>query len=225
MTSSLLRTAFFALLCCTQLAGPAQADAPRTVMWKDLVPETRAESPFAKLTKPQLQTLSDIAEARDRLSNGEKLNAIELEDERAATRKLEKAGIDVDGLLHKRKEMMDQKAANNRAVNAALDGKMVRIPGYVLPLEFKGKEVTEFLLVPWVGACIHTPPPPANQIVHVKPDKPFVTSGLFAPVWVTGRLSANAAQKSLTLVDGTSNVDVGYAIQANVVEPYKEEGK
>ena len=53
-------------------------------------------------------------------------------------------------------------------MNPALDGKTIRIPGYVLPLEFSGSKVTEFLLVPWVGACIHTPPPEPNQIVYVK---------------------------------------------------------
>src|SRR6187549_1707175 len=50
----------------------------------------------------------------------------------------------------------------------ALDGKSVRIPGYMVPLEDDSEIVSEFLLVPYVGACIHTPPPPPNQIVQVK---------------------------------------------------------
>lgn len=213
------------ILCATLWSAVASAEAPRTVMWKDLVPASQIESPFAKLSKAQLRQLSDVAEARDRVAAGEKLNAIERQDERAATRKLEEAGIDVDGLLRIRQEMMEPKSSVNRAVNTALDGKLVRIPGYVLPLEFKGKEVIEFLLVPWVGACIHTPPPPANQILHVKPDKPFTTSGLFAPVWVTGRLKTTALQKSLHLIDGTSDIDVSYALSATAVEPYVEDKK
>lgn len=218
-----MQRSFRWLICLFCMAHTGlHAETARTLLWKDLIPEVQTESPFAKLTKPQLQMLSDVAEARDRLAKGEKLNAIELEDERAATRKLEQSGIDVDGLLRKRREMIEQKGAQSRAVNASLDGKTVRIPGYLLPLEFSGKEVTEFLLVPWVGACIHTPPPPANQIVHVKPDKPYASTGLFAPVWVTGRLSASAVKKSLYLVDGTSNVDVSYTLKATVVEPYKE---
>lgn len=204
----------------------AHAQSARTVFWKDLVPgAAEAEAPFAKLTKPQLQMLSDVAEARDRAAAGEKLAPADLENERANRRKLTAAGIDVDGLLRKRREMLDEKSAINRAVNTTLDGQLVRIPGYLLPLEFKGKEVTEFLLVPWVGACIHTPPPPPNQIVHVKPEKPFASTSLFTPVWVTGRLNAAALQKSLHLVDGTSNIDVGYAIKAGIVEPYKEDAK
>ena len=50
----------------------------------------------------------------------------------------------------------------------ALDGALVRMEGYVVPLEDDMKETTEFLLVSSAGACIHTPPPPPNQIVHVK---------------------------------------------------------
>ncbi|MCW5966727.1 MAG: DUF3299 domain-containing protein, partial [Bryobacterales bacterium] len=49
----------------------------------------------------------------------------------------------------------------------ALDKKLVRVPGFIVPLEDSATEATEFLLVPYQGACIHVPPPPPNQIVHV----------------------------------------------------------
>jgi hypothetical protein len=103
-----------------------------------------------------------------------------------------------------------------------LNGQNVRLPGYLLPLEFSGKQVSEFLLVPWVGACIHTPPPPPNQIVHVKPEKPVEMNGMFAPVWVTGQMTTGAIKKILSLVDGSADIDVGYSLRASVVEPYKE---
>ena len=98
----------------------------------------------------------------------------------------------------------------------------MRLPGYLLPLEFSGKRVTEFLLVPWVGACIHTPPPPPNQIVHVKTDKPFEMTGVFQPIWVTGQLAASASQA--VAVPGRRDVGhrIGYTLQATDVEPYKE---
>jgi len=99
---------------------------------------------------------------------------------------------------------------------------VIRMPGYLLPLEFSGRLVSEFLLVPWVGACIHTPPPPPNQIVYVKADKPFEFSGLFTPVWVTGQMAASSSRKSLYLIDGTADIDVGYSLRASQVEPYKE---
>jgi hypothetical protein len=212
------------LLLGALLAGSAQADVPRQLMWEDLVPTlSAAENPFAKLTKEQLLALSDIASVRDRKARGDKtLSEVDLTDERAATRRLEQAGIDVDGLLARRKEIAEQKRARTQAVNAALDGQTVRLPGYLLPLEFSGKQVTEFLLVPWVGACIHTPPPPPNQIVHVKTAKPFEMASVFMPVWVTGQMSTGATKKSLFLIDGSSDIDIGYSMRATDVEPYKE---
>jgi hypothetical protein len=210
------------ILFCALLAPAAWTDAPRQLMWKDLVPPLPADHPFASLTRQQALQLTDIAAVRDRRTRGEKLSPIELADEEATARKLQQAGIDVDGLLARRKEIAEQGRLRAQSVNAALDGQTVRIPGYLLPLEFSGKEITEFLLVPWVGACIHTPPPPPNQIVHVKSDKPVGNVTLFAPIWVTGRMSTVASKKSLYLVDGESNIDIGYSLRASAVEPYKE---
>src|SRR6185436_3608519 len=210
------------ILFCALPAPAAWADPPRQLIWKDLVPPLPAEHPFATLSRQQALQLSDIAAVRDRLARNEKVPPIELADEEAAARKLEQAGIDVDGLLAKRKEIAEQNRLRAQSVNAALDGQTVRIPGYLLPLEFSGKEITEFLLVPWVGACIHTPPPPPNQIVHVRSDKPVANVALFAPIWVTGRMSTAASKKSLYLVDGESNIDIGYSLRASNVEPYKE---
>lgn len=57
----------------------------------------------------------------------------------------------------------------NAPVVKALDGQNIRLPGYIVPLEVSEEgRTTEFLLVPYFGACIHVPPPPSNQIVHVK---------------------------------------------------------
>ena len=215
----------FVLSCALLAPGMPVSQAveePRQIMWKDLVPPLPADYVFPKLSKEQALQLSDIADVRARRARGDKVNAIDLEDEQAATRKLEKAGIDVDGLLAKRKELTQSSRERARAVNSVLDGQSVRMPGYLLPLEFSGKDVTEFLLVPFVGACIHTPPPPPNQIIHVKPDQPVANVTVFAPIWVTGRLSTTAKKSSLSLVDGTSDIETGYSMRASLVEPYKE---
>ena len=90
-----------------------------------------------------------------------------------------------------------------------------------MPLEFEGTWVKEFLLVPYVGACIHVPPPPPNQMVFVTARASFETEGLFAPVWVEGTLSTRGGAYDLTLVDGSAMVDAGYAIEAAEVEPYR----
>jgi hypothetical protein len=93
---------------------------------------------------------------------------------------------------------------------AALDGRNVRIGGYVVPLDFNQTSVTEFLLVPFVGACIHVPPPPANQIIYVRSPKGFAIAGTFDPVWVTGVIR--------TAAQSTGLADTGYTIEAEIVE-------
>jgi hypothetical protein len=95
-------------------------------------------------------------------------------------------------------------------VVTALDGKRVRIGGYVVSLDFDATRVKEFLLVPFVGACIHVPPPPANQIVYVKSAKGFDVSGMFEPVWVTGTLKVSTAFTGLA--------EAGYGLEAEAVE-------
>jgi uncharacterized protein len=95
-------------------------------------------------------------------------------------------------------------------VVAALDGKRVRIGGYVVPLDFEATTVKEFLLVPFVGACIHVPPPPANQIIYVKSKDGFEVGGQFDPVWVTGTMKTETAFTGLA--------DAGYTIDAESVE-------
>jgi hypothetical protein len=95
-----------------------------------------------------------------------------------------------------------------------LNGKHVRIGGYVVPLDFEATTVKEFLLVPFVGACIHVPPPPANQIIYVKADKGFEVAGQFDPVTVTGTIKTETAF--------TGIADAGYSIDAETVEPRKQ---
>ena len=216
---------FLLLLCALLAPGMPVSQAveeARQIMWKDLVPPLPAEYAFPKLSKEQALQLSDIADVRERKARGDKVGTIDLEDELSATRKLQQAGIDVDGLLAKRKAISEMSRERGRSVIAALEGQMIRMPGYLLPLEFSGKDVTEFLLVPFVGACIHTPPPPPNQIVHVRSDKPVANVTVFAPVWVSGRMSTTSVKKSLSLVDGSSDIDVGYSLRASLAEPYKE---
>jgi len=215
----IMRTCFCSLLAGTLLATVVLAEEPRQVMWADLVPASAAfDNPFLKLTPEQLARVSEVAAIRDRRARGDKnLSQTEIDGEQKLSRKLVEAGVDVDGLLAKRKEIIDR----GRSINPLLNGQVVRLPGYLLPLEFSGKMVSEFLLVPWVGACIHTPPPPPNQTVHVTPERPVAMTGVFEPVWVTGPLRAAPLKKSLSLVDGSADIEVGYSIHASQVEPYK----
>ena len=218
------RMRFFSgvLACALALAGfAAGAETPRQIGWENLTLRlSAAENPFATLTPEQLEALADVAALRDRRARGVTLSPQESASEHAAASKLQQAGINVDRLLAQRDEVANKQRALAASVNPALDGQQVRLAGYLLPLEFAGKEVSEFLLVPWAGACIHTPPPPANQIIHVKPDKPFPVKGMFDAVWVTGRLATKASRKAVYITDGNAEVDIGYAMRASDVQAY-----
>ncbi len=94
-----------------------------------------------------------------------------------------------------------------------LEGKLVRIPGFVVPLDDFQDEGAEFLLVPYYGACVHTPPPPPNQIVMVEmTGKKAVKLNLFDAVWMSGRLKIASVESPY----GT----VGYQLEGLKVEPY-----
>ncbi|MDX6765974.1 MAG: DUF3299 domain-containing protein [Candidatus Methylacidiphilales bacterium] len=99
-------------------------------------------------------------------------------------------------------------------INSQLDRKRVRIPGFVVPLERRGMLIDEFLLVPYFGACIHTPPPPSNQIIHVRTSKPHEGVAM-DPVWISGELVVRRAD--------TAMGSAGYHIHAEQVEPYKRQ--
>jgi len=144
---------------------------PRQVLelqWKDLVPEKNFADPFDALNVRQFTDIANIdlvrqLEAQNRTPTE---TSIRLAEEGMA--RLTAVGVDVDGLLARKDEISEKYDAWSRSVRADLDGKTVSIGGYMLPLEYSGTKVTEFLLVPYLGACIHVPPPPPNQIVHVK---------------------------------------------------------
>ena len=99
----------------------------------------------------------------------------------------------------------------------ALAGQAVRIPGYVVPLDATREEVREFLLVPYFGACIHSPPPPANQIIHVVTKTPAGKLNSMDAVWVSGTLSLQYAN--------TPWGSAGYRLTADKIAPYEEAKK
>ena len=204
------------------LGSVAVAEPALSINWEDLVPPREPfDNPFRGLTQDQLLDLASVARLRERAANGA-ITAIRERNERLAKEKsLLSQGVEVDELLAARAKIMERHRRDSLAVVSSLDGKRVKIAGYVLPIEFQGTKATEFLLVPYVGACIHVPPPPPNQIVHVKFSEGHHTSGLFDPVWVNGRISTGLSSQNLHLVDGEASIPVGYRLSASTVEPYK----
>jgi hypothetical protein len=96
------------------------------------------------------------------------------------------------------------------------DGTIVRVPGFIIPLEDSDQAVSEFLLVPYPLACIHVPAPPPNQIVHVKMEKgrkvPF---DFYEPVWAQGRLKIQRTQNMYT--------DSSFFLTGLSIEPYRSQ--
>ncbi|MGB0140616.1 MAG: DUF3299 domain-containing protein [bacterium] len=80
----------------------------------------------------------------------------------------------------------------------AIEGRLIRVPGYVVPLlgDFGGdfETLDEFLLVPVYGMCIHVPPPPPNQVIYVKMNESVEVEKLFDAVWVTGQLQIDVSE-------------------------------
>ena len=117
-----------------------------------------------------------------------------------------------DAMLKRMREVWDNAPTNN-----AMDGVAVRVPGYLVPLEDTKAGMKEFLLVPYFGACIHSPPPPSNQIIHVLPKAPPKGLHSMDTVWVSGTLK--------TLRSDTYMGASSYRLEAVRVEPYTEKGR
>ena len=94
------------------------------------------------------------------------------------------------------------------------DGKRIRVPGYVVPFDFNADaEHKEFLLVPYFGACLHTPPPPPNQIIFVRSDVAAKIENIEEPVWLEGTLTTGEFLNDL----GNS----AYELNLTKLEPYE----
>ncbi|WP_434675449.1 DUF3299 domain-containing protein [Pseudomonas sp. D3-10] len=126
--------------------------------------------------------------------------------------------------LHDLSKMSDALAAEsapaakqdlpNAPVVKALDGQQIRLPGYIVPLEVSEEgRTTDFLLVPYFGACIHVPPPPSNQIVHVKSEVGVKLDELYQPYWVEGPMQVKPSTSELA--------DAGYQMEAQKIYVYE----
>jgi len=205
------------IIACISVFISATAEPVRQISWDDLIPaHLRSDGLLADLDQDQRDMVYWVINMLESLpERGPETEAFYQEiDETMPT--LKEAGIDIAAVMAKRKEIQT-------AVVEALDGKDVRMPGYLLPLEVNQNKVTEFLLVPYVGACIHVPPPPPNQIVHVKVLEKggYRNNALFDPVWVTGKMHIKSMNKELFLVDGSAGIEIGYTMQASQIDPYE----
>ncbi|MEZ9745649.1 DUF3299 domain-containing protein [Vibrio splendidus] len=202
----------------TAVAFPTFAETAMNLEWQDL----NSESHETKVEMP------DLTDQEMLLLQG--VIAMSASEEEQAQQQvllfkqtLKEQGVDADEMIALRDEYMQTMKANAEAITTEFDGKKVRVPGFIVPLEFsEGMTATEFLLVPVAGACIHMPPPPANQIVRVSFPEGFQVQNVQYPVWVEGDFSSNKVTEEVFLVDGKSNLTMGYEMKASMIEDYYE---
>ena len=115
-------------------------------------------------------------------------------------------------LQHDQAPLSSQQPAS-MGVRTEWNNQIVRLPGFIVPIDYLGAGVTAFILVPYVGACIHVPPPPANQLVFVTTNTPYEGTGLFEAVNVTGMFGTASMSTQLA--------DIAYALSADQIESFR----
>lgn len=167
----------------------AQSSQHMTIQWADLLPQDEVDI----LANPP-SYISDIEDGSPEDQIGSQANnsiVLEMEDRY-------------------------QQALISTRIKPEMDGRAVRIPGFIVPLEFDGEQIiTEFFLVPYFGACLHMPPPAPNQIIHVKYEKGLELEALYYPFWISGVLTASLVENDMATA--------AYAIKMDSYEAYQQE--
>ncbi|WP_261817053.1 DUF3299 domain-containing protein [Vibrio gallicus] len=197
----------------------------QTTYWDQLTPKMETvEDPFKSLDDNQMFDMATIA----RFQEAQKQQDFQVSE--AAKQEVEKIrqglqaqGIDVEHLFSVRNKIMQQRQALASLPNKDVLNAKRKIPGFITPIEMKGTKVTKFFLVPTAGACIHTPPPPANQLVLIEYPEGIELISLTTPVWVQGELTGQQSTQDVDYSDGSANVESVYAMTADSIELYSPE--
>jgi len=101
--------------------------------------------------------------------------------------------------------------------NKNIAEKQIKLAGFIAPLTQNNGKISEFLLVPYFGACIHKPPPPANKTILVKtaPGQEINIDDAYLPIQISGKINL---QKTSTDIG-----EAGYHINSALIETYTEE--
>lgn len=207
------------LLCVSSVLSVASlvAEEARQIGWNHLVVEVEPyDDPFVDMAYQHIDAMRYVvAFAKGNREDPELAKA-----DAAGRQLLEEAGYDVEYLLKQYAVVVEKRTQEATAVNPEVIDTSVRLPGYLLPLEMSGRKAVEFLLVPYVGACIHTPPPAPNQVVYVVYPEGYEAEGLFSPVWITGSMQAETTNQMVGYSDGSSEVRISYKMEATQVQAY-----
>ncbi|MUK69534.1 DUF3299 domain-containing protein [Aliivibrio fischeri] len=185
--------------------------------WQELaIKQTEVNVRLPELTDQQKLALKRILILQNDASEQAQEQRLQLINQ------LKNEGVNASEAIAAREAYMTAKQSNAEAITQEYDGKKVRMPGFIVPIEFDGLKTTEFLLVPVAGACIHMPPPPANQIVRVSYPEGFTVQNVQYPVWIEGDFHSKKVTEEVFLVDGQSDITMGYEMNASLIEDYYE---
>ncbi len=174
------------VLSCS-VANAASPDY-RVIEWTDLMPPEDLE---ALLNPPDYVTSIEDGSIRDQIAS--------------------QLGSSAAGRLDNRYEQ----ALRSTAVREEFAGQKVRVPGFIVPLDFNDEQrITAFFLVPYFGACLHLPPPPPNQIIYANFDPGIGMDDIYSPYWLEGTLEVSLEETEL----GTS----AYSMHVDSVLPYTD---
>ncbi|WP_280621352.1 DUF3299 domain-containing protein [Vibrio splendidus] len=209
------------MFCC--LSFSSLASEIKVTYWDELVPNMELmEDPFQKLDRNQMFDMATIARFKEAQSKDGFVASDEATQEIVeVTERLRKQNVDVEALFVAREQIMKQREALGSKPNTEVVGSKHRIPGYITPIEMDGTKVTKFFLVPSAGACIHTPPPPANQLVLIDYPQGIELVSLMTPVWVEGQLTGHQSKENVNYSDGAANVQSVYVMKADGIEQYQ----
>lgn len=173
-------------------AAPIPTSLPasgfKTVEWTDLMPK---EDLDALLNPPSYVTDVEDGSFEDQISN-----------------QIQNSIATANG------DRYQQALASTRIISE-MAGKMIRIPGFIVPLEFDDEQtITQFFLVPFFGACIHVPPPPPNQIIFVNYPQGLKLDALYDPFWISGTLKTSLVENDMAIA--------AYSMQMQSFEVYTE---
>lgn len=203
----------FALSLCLTACGPAAENSANS--------SAPDKSGAPELSEAELMTITWehlMPEGEDELLEELYAEFYEEQEKRFTQQvplsQIDKADIDILDTIEEGSDQDTMVQIGTYNVVEDLNGAKVRLPGYVVPLDFKASsEYEEFLLVPYFGACLHTPPPPPNQIVFIKSSPAIKIEDIYEPVWIEGVMKTGQFGSDL----GNS----AYELTLSKLEPYE----
>lgn len=199
------------------LAGALVVTTPAAAIdrldWESLRPAAApVDNPFERLTPQQTEWITEIALGRLMQARGRPVSAEAAARQAALAATLAAEGLDAEQLLRQRDALIAQRRAAAQAPVPAVAGREVRLVGHLVPASADGATVTDWLFVPWAGACSHTALP-ANQIVRI-PAKDLAEADRHGtqPLVLTGRIDVHEQESQLRLVDGELLLRSAYVV-------------